>query len=74
MSKQFLKFGVPFIAIVVGGTLFMTQMSQAKYERHDRGIELAKLNRPTRPPPKFDLEKELEVSIDAQILNGYLMN
>jgi hypothetical protein len=62
MSKQFLKYGVPFIAIVLGGTLFMTQMSQAKYERHDRGIELAKVNRPVRPPPKFELEKELEVT------------
>lgn len=63
MSKQFIKFGVPFIAIVVGGTLFMTQMGQAKYDRHDRGIELAKVNRPVRPPPKFELEKELEVII-----------
>jgi len=64
-KRPFLLFGLPFLAIIVGGSFVLTPATAVRYERHDRKVrqmtreEELSLGKAGR---KFDMREEYYVS------------
>lgn len=65
-KRPFLLFGLPFIAIIVGGSFALTPATAIRYERHDRKVRQMTREEELgvgRAGRKVDIRDEYYVSI-----------
>lgn len=65
-KRPFLLFGLPFLAVMIGGSFVLTPATAIRYERHDRKVR--QLTREeelgmTKNKRKVDLREEYYVSV-----------
>ncbi|BES87570.1 unnamed protein product [Nesidiocoris tenuis] len=64
MKNRFLKFGVPFLALMVGGSYGLREFTSLRYQYSTRGVlipeEVAKLGIEMKKPGEVTLESEYE--------------
>ena len=64
-KRPFLLFGLPFLAVMIGGSFVLTPATAIRYERHDRKVrQLTKEEELSvgRNKRKVDLKEEYYVS------------
>lgn len=67
MSKRpFLMFGLPFLAVIIGGSFVLTPATAIRYERHDRRVRQMSKDEELnvrRAPRKVDMREEYYVRL-----------
>ncbi|KAM7205350.1 Cytochrome c oxidase assembly protein COX16 domain containing protein [Rhypophila sp. PSN 637] len=70
-KRPFLLFGLPFLAVMIGGSFVLTPATAIRYERHDRKVRQMSREEElsmTKTKRKVDLKEEYYVSSPATSL------